>query len=210
MSLELYSYLSIYGSVYPTNHFLPQTEKFVAWTEENFEYVHYNPRKDIRRYGLSITSLDGGVSGRPDLDSLKDYNKEHNTKLTERDFTQVTPVYEYPNLKKILDPIKPFLFRSHILKIDPSGYFPPHRDFGGLDIDSFRLIIPLQNVNPPEFTFMVDDRIQHWVQGRVYFVDTAKMHYLFNAGFKPVYFIVLNVELNKTTLEYVTKSLYHG
>jgi hypothetical protein len=36
------------------------------------------------------------------------------------------------------------------------------------------------------------------------------MHYLFNAGFKSVYFIVLNVELNKDTVEYVTKEMYHG
>ena len=43
---------------------------FVAWTEENFEYVQYNPRKPINRYGLSVTSLDGGCSCIPDLDSL--------------------------------------------------------------------------------------------------------------------------------------------
>jgi len=210
MSLELYNYLTVYGSVYDTNHFLPQSEKFVAWTEENFDYVHYNPRKDIKRYGLSITSLDGGTSGVPDLDSLKDYNRENNTQLTERNFKTLTPVYEYPNLKKILEPIQAYLFRSHVLRLDSGGYFPPHRDFGGLDIDSFRLIIPLQNTNVPEFTFIVDGKIQHWVNGRVYFVDTAKMHYLFNSGFKPTYFIVLNVELNKDTLNYVTKELYHG
>ena len=210
MSLELYNHLTVYGSVYDTNYFLPQSENFVAWTEENFDYVHYNPRKDIKRYGLSITSLDGGTSGVPDLDSLKDYNRENNTQLTECDFKTVTPVYEYPDLKTILDPIRPYLFRSHILRLDSGGFFPPHRDFGGLGIDSFRLIIPLQNTNVPEFTFIVDGKIQHWVNGRVYFVDTAKMHYLFNSGFKPTYFIVLNVELNKDTLNYVTKELYHG
>lgn len=210
MSLELYNHLTVYGSVYDTNYFLPQSENFVAWTEENFDYVHYNPRKDIKRYGLSITSLDGGTSGVPDLDSLKDYNRENNTQLTECDFKTVTPVYEYPDLKTILDPIRPYLFRSHILRLDSGGFFPPHRDFGGLVIDSFRLIIPLQNTNVPEFTFIVDGKIQHWVNGRVYFVDTAKMHYLFNSGFKPTYFIVLNIELNKDTLDYVTKELYHG
>jgi hypothetical protein len=185
MSLELYNHLTVYGLVYDTNHFLPQSENFVAWSEENFDYVHYNPRKDIKRYGLSITSLDGGTSGVP-------------------------LVYEHPDLKKILDPIRTHLFRSHIIRLDSGGFFPPHRDFGGLGIDSFRLIIPLQNTNVPEFTFIVDGKIQHWVNGRVYFVDTAKMHYLFNSGFKPTYFIVLNVELNKDTLDYVTKELYHG
>ena len=59
------------------------------------------------------------------------------------------------------------------------------------------------------FTFIVDDKIQNWTPGRVTFVDTAKMHYLFNAAFHPVYFIVLNVELNETTLKYVTHNLLH-
>jgi len=209
MTLELYNHLTVYGTVYPTSHLLKNPDKFVAWTEENFKYVHYNPRKDIRRYGLSITSLDGGLSGRPDLDSLKDYNAENGTTFSERDFVQTTPVYDYPQLKEILDPIKPYLFRSHVLRIDAGGYFPPHRDFGGLDIDSFRLIIPLENVRQPNFTFIVDDKIQNWTPGRVTFVDTAKMHYLFNAAFHPVYFIVLNVELNETTLKYVTHNLLH-
>ena len=30
----------------------------------------YNPRKNINRYGLSVTSLDGGYSGIPDLGKL--------------------------------------------------------------------------------------------------------------------------------------------
>ena len=75
----LYNYLTVYGSMYETKHTLKNSRKFLSWTEENFEYIKYNPRKDINRYGLSITSLDGGLSGRPDLDSLYEYNKENNT-----------------------------------------------------------------------------------------------------------------------------------
>ena len=41
-------------------------------------------------------------AGVPDLDSLKDYNKENNTALTERDFNTTTLVYEHPDLKKML------------------------------------------------------------------------------------------------------------
>ena len=78
----LYNYLTVYGSMYETRHQLKNSHDFLSWTEENFEYVKYNPRKDINRYGLSITSLDGGLSGRIDLDSLYEYNKEHNTKIT--------------------------------------------------------------------------------------------------------------------------------
>ena len=72
-------------------------KKFVSWTEDNFNYVRYNPRHDVNRWGLSITSLDGGLSGVPDLDSLHQYNIENNTSHAETDFDVVTPVYEQYN-----------------------------------------------------------------------------------------------------------------
>jgi hypothetical protein len=209
MSLDLYNYLTVYGSVYETTHKLNDTNKFVDWTEENFTYVKYNPRKSVNRYGLSLTSLDGNISGVPDLDSLYEYNKENKIKYTEQDFKTTTLVYKYPEITKILKPIKYDLFRSHIIKLESGGFFPPHRDFRGMNIDSFRIIIPLKNTKPPAFTFIVDGIVQHWNEGSLYFVDTAKMHYLFNASFDPVYMIVLNVNLNQTTVNFVTNHLQH-
>ena len=47
-------------------------EQLVSWAG-TFDWVKYNPRKDVNRWGLSITSLDGGLSGVPDLDSLYEY-----------------------------------------------------------------------------------------------------------------------------------------
>lgn len=205
--MMLYNYLTVYGSMYETKHKLKNSHKFVSWTEENFDYIKYNPRKDINRYGLSITSLDGGLSGRPDLDSLYEYNKENNTNYNERDFTKFTPVYEYEDLKNCIAPIEKDIFRSHILKLNPGGYFPPHRDFYGMDIDSFRIIIPLANMDPPSFTFVIEDKIQQWNMGSLYFVDTAKMHYLFNASFDPTYMIVFNVNLNKNTINFITQNM---
>jgi hypothetical protein len=207
MKLELYNYLTAYGSCYEIKKYMLDSKKFVNWTEENFSYVRYNPRKEIAREGLSITSLDGGLSGRPDLDSLLEYNIEHNTKYMERDFSVKTPVFEYPSLKAILEPIESHIFRSHVLKLNNAGYFPPHRDFYGMHIDSFRLIIPLMNCSPPLFTFMHEDKVIHWTEGRVYFLDTAKMHYLFNMHPKPVYMVVINVDLNVETVKYVTEDL---
>lgn len=207
MKLDLYSYLTAYGSIYETTHFISDSEQFVDWSEKEFTYVQYNLRKDIRRYGLSITSLDGGVSGIPDLDSLYEYNKENNTRYSERAFRSFTPVFNFKSLKNILEPIKKYLFRSHVLKLDPGGFFPPHRDFRGMNIDSFRLIIPLKNLNPPGFNFILEDKLVHWSYGTVYFVDTAKMHYLFNASFNPSYMIVLNVDLNEETIKFVTENL---
>ena len=203
----LYNYLTVYGSMYETRHQLKNSHDFLSWTEENFEYVKYNPRKDINRYGLSITSLDGGLSGRIDLDSLYEYNKEHNTNYNERDFATSTPVYEYEDLKNCIAPIKKDIFRSHVLKINPGGYFPAHRDFYGMDIDSFRIIIPLANMNPPSFTFIIEDKIQQWNMGSLYFVDTAKVHNRFNASFDPTYMVVFNVDLNETTIKFITQNM---
>jgi len=204
---ELYNNLTAYGRCCPTKLMMYDPRDFIQWTEENFSYVKYNPRKDIARYGLSITSLDGGLSGNPDLDSLPEYNRENNTKLTERDFVTPTPVYEYPDLKAILDPIKTHICRSHVLRIDPGGYFPPHRDFRSDVFDSFRLLIPLENMNPPRHSFVLEDKIVHWEEGAMYFVDTARMHYLFNASFEPSYMIVINAILNKITVDYVISNL---
>ena len=201
MSLELYNHLTVYGSVYDTNHFLPQSEKFVAWTEENFDYVHYNPRKDIKRYGLSITSLDGGVSGRPDLDSL--YKADGIDRWSEMDFNVRTPVADHPEIKKLLDHFGNNVGRSHILKINPGGYFPPHRDFRKKLFDTFRIIVPLLNTDYPSFTFMLEDKVLNWETGRPYFLDTSKQHHLFNCYSEPSYWIVLNVATNEESVEQV-------
>lgn len=205
----MYQYLSAYGKAYETVHKLVDPHRFVEWTEQNFSYVKYNPRKDIKRYGLSLTSLSGELDGIPDLDSLYEYNKENNTSYQERDFKTFTPVYDYKDLKKCIRPIEKYLFRSHVLKLGTGGFFPAHRDFYGMNFDSFRIIIPLMNMNPPEFTFIVDGEIQHWNYGSLYFVDTAKMHYLFNASFNPSYMLVLNVDLNEDTINFVTTKMRH-
>ena len=199
----LYQQLTQYGTVFELKPYMKNTREFVNWTEENFKYVQYNPRKKIDRQGLSITSLDGGVSGIPDLDSLHEYNKEHGTNYNELDFSVPTPVFAHPSLKKIIGVFKPYMFRTHVLKINPGGFFPPHRDILG-DFDSFRLIIPLMNCNPPSGNFIVDGKLQHWQEGKLYFVDTAKLHYLFQSDFNSSYWIIINL---KTSLDSLTAVL---
>lgn len=210
MSSELYSMLTNYGSTIMLKNKLKDPYKFVKWSEDNFRYVQYNPRKKVDRWGLSITSLDGGLSGLPDLDSLKEYNKEHNTTYTERSFDKLTPVYDYPDLTAFLEPIKADIFRSHILKLNPGGYFPPHRDYYGTRFGSFRIIVPLVNVNPPEVNFVIEDKILNWREGHMYFLNTAKMHYVFNASFDPSYWIVLNLATEKHTIDYVINNIRYG
>lgn len=210
MSLELYNYLAAYGTVVQTQFRLENPHAYVQWTEENFDYVRYNPRKDVNRWGLSLTSLDGGMDGIPDLDSLPEYNIDHGTKHTERDFVTLTEAYNYTELVELIAPIQKHLFRSHILRINSGGFFPPHRDYRSMNFNSFRIIIPLQGCDAPALTFIVDNKIINWEHGGLYFVDTAKMHYLFNASFESSYMIVLNVDLNKDTVNFITRNMRYN
>ena len=208
--LQLYQNLTAYGNVYPLVHGIENAHTIIDWTESNFKYVRYNPRTQNERYGLSVTSLDGELSGVPDLDSLPRYNKENNTTYHETDFCKFTPVYENKKLKQVLEPIKDDIFRTHIIKLKPGGFFPPHRDTTKDIFDTFRLIIPLKNMSPPTFNFIVDGVLQYWQHGTVYFVDTAKMHYLFNcSNSKSSYMLVINTKLTDKTVDYVTSNLLH-
>jgi len=201
-----YQTLTQYGNFIELD-VVTDAEQLVAWAND-FEWVKYNPRKDVNRWGLSITSLDGGLSGVPDLDSLYEYNKENNTNYKEEDFKTPTPVLN----KQIYDILKPwdsYYYRTHFLKFGPGGFFPPHRDWNyhtGMP-DNFRLIMPLRNVNPPSFNFVYEDKTLHWEPGRMYFLDTQRMHYLFNSSFTDSYWMVVNVELNDETIKHTLERL---
>tara|TARA_B110000503_G_scaffold126021_1_gene194201 strand:- start:4327 stop:4947 length:621 start_codon:yes stop_codon:yes gene_type:complete len=193
-----------YGDFIELDLRIAQPKKVVEWSEENFTYVKYNPRKNINRFGLSITSLDGGVSGRPDLDSFWTENPEDMPKET--DINVPTPVYKHPEIKKLCDHFQPFVGRSHFLKIPPGGYFPPHRDFKSTELNSYRIIVPMLDFEFPNFTFMLEDKILQWQPGQAYFLNTAKAHHLFNCGIRDSYWIVLNIQ---TTRESVMRVIEH-
>tara|TARA_Y100000389_G_C17216004_1_gene390898 strand:- start:24 stop:641 length:618 start_codon:yes stop_codon:yes gene_type:complete len=164
---------------------------------EEFVYLKYNPRKDIERYGLSITSLDGSLNG-IDLDSIKEYNKENNTEYDELSFNKFTKVYHASSeIQKIVEPFKNHIGRSHILSLQEGGYFPPHRDLPVYveQQNSLRILVPLKGCNPPDMYFMYEDKPLHFEHGRAYFLNTNKSHNLFS--FKGSDMIVLNIKTNE-------------
>lgn len=198
-----YEHLAILGTHYPTNFILDNAADIATKSDEKFEYVRYNPRKNIDRWGLSLTSLDGGMSGIPDLDSIREYNIENNTSHEEEDFS--VPTLAYDDFGQILDNFEPWLFRTHILKLNSGGFFPPHRD--ALGLRSFRLIVPLKNCKAPSVNFILEDKILNFEEGRLYFVDTIKMHYIFNASLDPSYWLVMNVKCVEEAIEKVMLNL---
>ena len=68
----------------------------------------YNLRNPNNRWGLSITSLDGGLSGIFDLDSLLQYNNIHGTSITNHQIKEYVEVYKNSKeLQKLIATLKP-------------------------------------------------------------------------------------------------------
>jgi hypothetical protein len=201
---EYYSVLTRFGDYYPLDlHF--SVDKITTELEKNYQWVRYNPRKNIERYGLSVTSLDGKMSGTPDLDSFYEYYEKTGIKLTEDLFKNKTEIYHY--FSKWLDPFEGMLGRTHIIKLMPGGFFPWHRDTKGSDISSFRLFLPI-NFSAKSFVFLLEDNLLKFNDGTLYFIDTAKMHSLCNVDpTKVCYFLVANINLSAQSVSTVCSKL---
>lgn len=201
--MNLFERIFHYGDQIETVLTMGDPDEFVEWTENNFDYAQYNPGKPINRQGLSITSLDGSVSGHPGLGSLTEHNFENNTHLTEATFSVKTPVYDHVGLQEIIAPWKDSIYRSHVLRLGPGGFFLPHRDGCSLNPRSLRLIVPLKNFSAPDVVFLQENRVLKWKPGILYFVNTFKVHTLFNASMSPSYWIVFNVPASEESAEKV-------
>ena len=201
---NLYEILTRYGLYYKLNlsvdlnNFIDKIKLF-----EN-HWVQYNPRKNIKRYGLSLTSLDGGMSGYPDLDSIKEYNELNNLELEEIDFKEKTIAWDL--VSSCLDIFDPDIGRTHVIKQPFGGMFPPHRDEYSREILSYRLFIPIKNCNPPNNYFILDERILHFDYGHVYFIDTCKEHTVFTTVGESM-FVVVNMELSEKSVDTVLSNL---
>ena len=117
---NLYNTILAYGDqikldVYHSSSIISKLKQF------DNDWSEYNPRKNINRWGLSVTNLDGKLGSGPDLDSLYEYNKENKTNYTELDFDVPTPAYNI--VSEYCDPFKKWLFRTHFIKLKPGGFF---------------------------------------------------------------------------------------
>ena len=168
------------------------------------KWVPYNRSKPgYKRYGLSLFSLDGGTSGEVDINSIFEYNKKNQTDYTELSFR--TPTSYWKELSSLSEPLKGLeksLGRSHLIRLDNGGFFPPHRDLGK---DAFRLI-SFFNSDPDFFTFILDDKKIFFVTDRLYLFDAKKTHSLFSFKDNAI-ILVLNVEYNKDTMSFVFENL---
>ena len=192
------------GNIIPLRQHVCSTEVKKAISNYKEHFKPYNPRKaHYNRYGLSLTSKDGGFSGVPDLDSLYEYNKLHGTNFNEPDFRKWTPFFkDCTSLKSAIEPFHNYMGRSHILRLNRGGFFPPHRD---LSYSSFRLFISLCD-NMQDYVFILDDKRIFFQQNQIYFINTLLSHSLFSF-IDGCLFVVFNIDLNKEAVQAVLNNL---
>ena len=168
---------------------------------KDFEWKQYNPRKNVNRYGLSITSNDGSLNGE-DLDSLYEYSKEKGRICDEDEFTTLTDVYyKSKEVQKLVNPFKPWLCRTHFLNFRKGGYFPPHVDFRGTKGKQFiRLLVPIKKCNTSWLYFMYEDKLLNFSRGYTYFLNTNKKHAIFSFDDDSI-MLVMNIKVCKESID---------
>ncbi len=182
--MQLYSQLFLYGDIVPLKFKIDirLLESELKFFEDN--WIPYNiERGDRGRLGLSVTSLDGKMTGYPDLQSLYQYGQETGKKVYENDFNKLTEVYEKVTaIRELLDYFKDHLGRSRFVRFKEGGHFPPHRDHS-LHFqmpDYFRLFVPLTHTGENQLFFIYDNKIVNYEPGRVYLFNALKTHTVFS------------------------------
>lgn len=169
----------------------------------------YSPQKPgYNRYGLSVTSLDGGFSGVPDLYSLKEYYVETSKAYNEIDFKKRTSIVEYfPEINELLDFFEPNIGRTHFLRLDKGGFFPPHRDNGMIvSVPTFRILVPINNFGINDMKWIQEEKVLTLRTGEVYFINTSRAHSLFSFVDNCI-MLVLNVNQSPEILEKMARKI---
>jgi hypothetical protein len=172
-------------------------------------WKYYQQHKPgYNRYGLSVTSLDGNYSGEPDLYSLREYYKNTGKSYTEGDFKRRTNIVQFlPELNEFLDFFEPNLGRTHFLRLDKGGFFPPHRDNGALvQSPTFRILVPIHNFGVNDMKWIQDEKVLNLQVGATYFINTTKIHSLFSFV-DSCYMLVLNVVSEEIILNKMVKKI---
>jgi len=169
----------------------------------------YQPHKSgYSRFGLSVTSLDGQYSGEPDLYSLREWQNMTGESYNEMSFRKRTNVVQFlPELDQFLNFWEPNLGRTHFLKLDKGGFFPPHRDNGAIvAVPTFRIIVPIYNFGINDMKWIQDEKIQRFDLGATYFVNTSRLHSVFSFVDNCL-MLVLNVKADEHILSKMVKKI---
>ncbi len=178
--LSLFQQLHSYGEIIPLKLTIDPTILNSELAAFDDKWVQYNPiKKTNPRLGLSVTSLDGGMSGVPDLYSIYEWSKETGRKVSERDFNKPTDAYRAcKSIHPLVESFAPNLGRCRFVKFKAGGHFPPHRD-GSVSYqipDYFRILVLLSNTGDDNFHFVHDGKLVRYEVGRPYLFNALKTH----------------------------------
>lgn len=206
---QLTDFIVNFGNVIELNFPKWDTQKMTEILLRHPEWKVYQPHKPgYNRYGLSVTSLDGGYSGEPDLYSLIEYRKMTGKGYSEGDFNKRTNIVEFlPEINELLDFFTPALGRVHFLRLDKGGFFPPHRDNGLFTtVKSYRILVPIHGFGINDMKWIQDEQILNLREGHVYFINTTRNHSLFSFTDNCI-MLVLNVMDDKDVLDRLVKKV---
>ena len=209
MNWNLYSALNSYGDMYKLNSSIG-TKKILADIETYKDFWQkYNPSKPhIPRDSLAVTSYDGSMKEEHNT-SLSEHYHQTGNNIEESDFNQPTDLFKSSDeLQKLLNPWKDFLARTQFIRIPQGGYFPAHIDGGRKFVpETFRLIVPVDNVNPPNMWWMLGDDTDYcplkWETGNLYYLNTMKKHALFNTSSKDSIWLIINIVTTEESVQKV-------
>lgn len=208
--LNLYQQLYIYGDFVPLKFKIDLGLYSNQINEFDSNWVVYNKQRgDTGRLGLSVTSLDGGLSGYPDLQSLYQFSKETGQNISENKFNVPTEVFKKVScLHEILEYFDGGLGRCRLIKFSPGGFFPPHRDQSiSFNVpDYFRIFVPLKNAGANTLYFIYDDKKIAYEPGRAYLFNALKTHSVFSFG-NDVHTFAMSLQLNERNIKLAINSL---
>lgn len=198
-----YNSLTDLGNFFSLSVMLPKEQIMVEMEAWRNHWMPYNKNKpECKRSGLSLFSLNGEMDGTIDLNSVKEYNRKNNTRYGEMSFRTPTPAWKgIPSLSTPFKELEPYLGRSHFIKFDNGGFFPPHRDWG----QEFRLISFINNSHESLYV-LLDGKKVNFSLGWVYFMNTRLEHSVFSFQTNGI-ILVMNVAICAESVAWVYNHL---
>lgn len=169
-----YPYIATLGDFFEVrNQPEVQLPKRIKWQ------VYGKNHPEQKRWGAALTrhptlEIDS-------LDSIAEYNRLNGVKITDAEFTKVTPLGEKFEICKGWD-----LGRSHIIKMEQGGFFTFHRD---LDPWAFRLVHTI-DCDPNQFVWIHDKKVLPMENNKTYYANTKLPHAVF--AMRECTFIILS------------------
>lgn len=209
--LSLYGQLFLYGDFIPLDFYIDPEQCKNELQPFEADWKPYQPLKGhTGREGLSLTSLDGSLSGYPELQSLYEYSRDTGKTISENDFNVFTPLYDQVrSIRELVDYFKPYMGRSRFVRFQAGEHFPPHRDQSvSFQVpDYFRLFIPLAGSGENKLFFLYDGKVMNYEPGRVYLFNAMKVHTVFSVQ-PGALTLALSLKLDQNAIMLAIKRLY--